>query len=235
MLSESTGNAIVNATGMISSADPRTPSLALPFGANPQGQFQIALPLGNYSVSARAWGFLANNTPGPVFHSWVNSTQVWLNLTPLYGANLSVQLLNGITGAPIPGGNVTVGVTLNQTTNIAGWAFFVDVLPAGEYAVVGNAVGYIGNSTTVYLALMGHPRPIFLNLTPLPGCPPTAQCAGVKGTAPGSPFTLLPSSGVTLGLLYALPLIFLVAVVAYALGRRRGEPAAPSSVPARLP
>jgi len=178
-------------------------------------------------VSAGAPGFASNLTIQPVFHPWIATTIVLLNLTPDQGFNLSVVVRDSATRQPIDNATVEVGYTYLRHTMAPGWANFSNVRPPGSWGVVASASGYASNQSFVVLGPLTPRASIAIYLTPLPCVPP--GCVAPRGATPPGTFSLLPGSSGSLTFLLAAPLMFLAASIAYALYLRRrtasGRPA----------
>ncbi len=214
------GTPVAGAVGTITPVGAYTYGGPVPFTTGATGWFNTSLPQANYSVRASYPSFVPNATRGSVFHSWMNTTVVQLNLTLAYGANVSVRLLDARSHAPIPGGNVSIGYLPGRQTTDAGWANFTDILPPGRYVVTGVASGYLSNSTTVDLTYRTLLSRLTLNLTPLSACSPLAPCPGGPNGTTG-PFALLPPGGLSLYLILLAPLFLAVAGAAYAVYLRQ--------------
>lgn len=209
--------ALPSATGTVTPIDPGAPVGPMAFSVDSLGRYLTYLPLGNYTVSASAPGFAGNRTLNPVFHPWVLSTVVVLNLTPDVGYNLSVRVIDAVTLAPIDNASVELGFTYLRYTDLAGWGNFSNVRPPGSWGVLASAAGYSSNRSFVVLDPTFPRVAITIKLTPLPCAPP--GCAPPLGG--NRPFSLLPGSSGTLTFLVAAPAMFLAAAVGYALYLRR--------------
>ncbi|MCI4350219.1 MAG: hypothetical protein L3K15_01725 [Thermoplasmata archaeon] len=192
----------------------------IPFVTGPNGWFNVSLPLSNYTVFASAAGFLPNHTALPVAHGWVNATIVPIPLLLLYGANVSVRLVDSVTHLPIAGGNVTIGSRRPSVTGPLGWANFTNLRPPGRAEILGQADGYFNNSTAVDLEYRGAFPDVRLDLVPMTGCAPNCP-PPTNGTPAVSPFRLLPSGGIALELFFLAPVLLAAAGTAYALYLRR--------------
>jgi hypothetical protein len=192
-----------------------------PFGfvTNAQGWYNVSLPLSNYTVNASATGYLPNTTGAPVFHGWVNDTVVVLPLPLLYGANVSVRLIDARTHQPIAGGTVAIDPGAPVKTGALGWANFTNLRPPRRAVVLGEAPGYFNNSTAVDLEYRAVLAGVHLDLTPISNCP--GNCPPKANATGSSPFRLLPSGGITLELFLLAPLLLAVAGAAYAWSLRR--------------
>jgi hypothetical protein len=219
--------AVATATGAINPIDTGAPGGTIYFRVNDAGDYTTALPIGNFSVSAGAPGFASNLTIQPVFHPWIATTIVLLNLTPDQGFNLSVVVRDSATRQPIDNATVEVGYTYLRHTMAPGWANFSNVRPPGSWGVVASASGYASNQSFVVLGPLTPRASIAIYLTPLPCVPP--GCVAPRGATPPGTFSLLPGSSGSLTFLLAAPLMFLAASIAYALYLRRrtasGRPA----------
>ncbi|MCI4319378.1 MAG: hypothetical protein L3K23_04495 [Thermoplasmata archaeon] len=189
------------------------------FATDAQGWFNVSLPLSNYSVNASARGYLPNGTGVAIFHGWVNDTVVVLPLPLLYGANVSVRLIDARSHLPIAGGTVTIDRRPPASTGPLGWANFSDLLPPGRAVVLGAAPGYFNNSTAVDLEYRAILAGVRLDLIPVSGCP--SNCPPPANLTGSSPFRLLPSGGITLELFLLAPLLLALAGAAYAWTLRR--------------
>jgi hypothetical protein len=212
------GTGVIGAVGMISPVGALTFGGPVAYTTGAGGWFNTSLPQANYTVSASGAGFRTNATRLPVFHPWIDPTLVELNLTLLYGANLSVRLLDANTQRPIGFGQVQLGYNTPKNSSPSGWANFTDVLPPGRYSVTGTAPNYLSNATIIDLTYLVRYPSLFLNLTPAPTCPPDCQTSG-NGTA--GLFHLLPSAGLALDLFLLAPALLGAAGLAYALYLRR--------------
>ncbi|HEV2166684.1 MAG TPA: kelch repeat-containing protein [Thermoplasmata archaeon] len=233
VLDARTGAPIPGATGQVTRLD-----LGLPppfrYTTDALGRYARQLPEGNYSASAQAEGYQANVTGGHAYLPWVTNSTITVRLTPAYGTNESVRLVDAYTGAAIANGTVTFGEDRPIPTNSAGWGNGTDLLPPGRTLVLGRATGYLPNSTTVVLGYNTVLPPITLRLKPscLSDCPQGASGGG----AGGSPF--LPVGGSALALLLGAPAFLAIIGALYALAigarsarQRRGE-GTPSLEPA---
>ena len=219
------GGPIPGATGEVTNLGL---SLTPPFHyrTNALGRYSRQLPEGNYSASAQATGYQANISGGHAYLPWIANSTITVRLTPAYGTNESVRLVNAYTGDPIANGTVTFGDDRPIYTNSAGWGNGTDLLPPGRTLVLGQSIGYLPNSTTVVLGYNTVLPPVTLRLTPscLSGCPLGASGGGVGG----SPF--LPVGGSALAFLLGAPAFLAIVGAIYALAisarssrRRRGE------------
>jgi hypothetical protein len=213
------GAPIPGATGLVTRLDPGLPA-PIHYVTNALGQFARQVPLGNYSASASATGYIANLTGGRAYVPWVTPVTIVIRLTPAYGTNESVRLVDADTGLAISVGTVTFGDDPALKTNAAGWANGTDLLPPGRTLVLGQAPGYFPNSTTVVLGYNTVLPPVTFRLKPscLSGCP--TGPGGSGGT--GSPF--FPIGGPALVALLAAPAFLMIVGTLYAIviGARRG-------------
>lgn len=208
------------ASGIITPVGAYTYGGPTDYTADLNGWYNTTLPQGNYTVSAGAPGF-ASNLSTTRFLPWAQPTLVVVNLTARFASNLSVQLLDALTGLPIAAGNVTVGGDLYNESSASGWANFSEIRPPGRYGVSGSAAGYVTNTTSVDLTYRQPRLAIVLELTPLSPCPP--HCAP-NGNGTAGVYRLLPASGATLDLFLLAPVALGLAGAAYVLYlRRRSE------------
>ena len=211
---------VAGAAGIVTPVGGYTFGGPVGFTADLNGWFNTTLPQANYTVTATSVGFLANIS-SPRFHPWVDPTIVVVNLTALFASNLSVRLVNSVTGGPIAGGTVTLGYVLVQNTTADGWAYFSEIRPPGRYGVTGSAAGYRSNSTTVDFSYLNSHPTLVLPLTPIASCPPNCT-SGNNGTS--GTYRLLPASGATLDLFVLAPVALALAGAAYVIYlRRRAE------------
>ncbi|HUI38964.1 MAG TPA: hypothetical protein VLY85_04965 [Thermoplasmata archaeon] len=207
------GGPIEGAKGEITRLDPGLPA-PFSFLTPGNGTYTVQLPLGNYSATATAKGYLPNTTGAMAYLPWVHNSTITLQLTLDYGTNASVRLRDADTGAPIFGGAVTFGESSPYATDSQGWANATNLGPPGPAKVIGAASGYASNSTFIQLRYDWTVPPITLNLTPLcPGaaCPPRVISGG-SGVSP-----LLPAGGSALSVILAAPIFLLIAGVIYVL------------------
>lgn len=219
VLDERTHKPVSHATGTVIRLDQGLPG-PFQYAVDHAGRFTTQLPLGNYSATAGAPGYLANRTGGAAFLPWVYNATIVVDLLLDYGTNISVRLRNAVTGAPIGGGLVTFGSVIELPTNPAGFANASDLGPPGEMKIVGIASGFYENSTIVRLDYDLTLPPLTLNLTPdcaLGGCP------GSGGPSGPGVSSLLPG-GVALVLLSAAPALFAILGALYALGLATRRP-----------
>ncbi|MCI4331533.1 MAG: hypothetical protein L3K19_06770 [Thermoplasmata archaeon] len=210
--------AVPTATGRIVPVDPGSPGGPVGFVVNQTGQFSVFLSIGNYTVSAQAPGYTSNRTIAPVFHPWVSTTVVVLNLTPDQGYNVTVQVLDILTHRPIDNATVEVGDSYTRSTDAQGWANFSNVRPPGGFGVLASAAGYAANESFVALDPT-HPRvSLTIDLTPLACVPPGCTQPATKIV---KPFGLLPTTSESLVFLLAAPGMLLGASVVYAWYLRR--------------
>ncbi|HEV2231166.1 MAG TPA: carboxypeptidase-like regulatory domain-containing protein, partial [Thermoplasmata archaeon] len=203
---------IPGAHGLLTRLDPGLPS---PFhfvtGAN--GRYSTQLPLGNYSATATATGFLPETVGRSAYLPWIENATIQLSMTLDYGTNVSVQLLDAETGHPIGGGSVTFGGSPPHVAPASGVVKGIDLGPPGPMKIVGYAAGYQQNSTTVTLGYNLVLPMVTLRLVPL--CPLSCQAqrnAGPPGVSP-----LLPAGGSGLLLLLAAPAFLVVGGAMYAI------------------
>lgn len=213
------GFPIPGATGVVTRLDPGLPA-PFPYTTDALGKFARELPLGNYSATASAVGYQTNVSGRPAFLPWIQNVTLIVRLTPAYGTNESVRLIDARTGSPIADGSVTFGADRPIPTNRAGWANATDLLPPGRIRILGTANGYFPNSTTVVLGYNTVLPPVTLKLEPacLTGCPTGPGGSGLSG----SPF--FPVGGSALAFLLTAPAILVVVGTLYALsiGARSG-------------
>ncbi|MCI4349150.1 MAG: hypothetical protein L3J93_02885 [Thermoplasmata archaeon] len=209
-----TGKPIVRAFGTVTRLDPGLPA-PFRFSTDSDGLFSRQVPLGNYSASAGAFGYLPNASGGRAYIPWVHNATITIHLLLDYGTNASVRLVDARTGSPISPGLVTYGEARPVPTNGRGWGNGTNLGPPGPAKIIGSADGYAPNSTLVVFGFDTTLAPITLRLTPLcPGaaCPPITGYGG-NGISP-----LLPAGGAALVILLLAPAILVVAGAFYAFG-----------------
>jgi len=166
---------------------------------------------GNYSLSAITPGYYRNGTAAPVYHGWVDPTVAVVNLTPIYGADVSVHVRDNVTGAGIPNATVAFGAIVTLSSGPGGWANATNLEPAGLLRIDARATGYYPNATTVTIGPYVTLPDVELRLQPAPPCTLGAPCPASNSTGGGTPFSLLPPPGPWRTALLAGPLILLAA------------------------
>ncbi|MCI4334202.1 MAG: carboxypeptidase-like regulatory domain-containing protein [Thermoplasmata archaeon] len=228
VIDTATGRGIAGATGVMVGLDPANPFTTRYTTGTDGSYVDAVLAGGNYSITALAAGYLPGGTSAPEYHPWASPTVLVLTLSARYGANLSVQLENSLTGAPIAGGSVSVGGNRTLTTDANGWANFTDVLPPALTLVFATAPGFLANRSYVALSYYTVLPKYLVLLTPSNacfgvGCAPAAA----HGLGP-SPFAFLPGGPLAGRLLLVLtPVAILALALVYLLlapARRRPEP-----------
>jgi hypothetical protein len=174
---------------------------------NNTGGAGTTLPPGNYSITAWAIGFAQNSSAPVVQARPSHQIHLTIDLTPLPLATLDVLILDSATHRPIPGANVSINRTSNQTASSSGWTNFTQV-PGGIYILTGKAAGYFTNSTVVVLQYGEVVPELVMNLTRVPPGPNPAGGPGAGlSLATNDPQTALP--------LLLLPIIVLLGAVIY--------------------
>lgn len=231
------GGVVPLAMGNLSYIDPVGPRTRT-FATDAEGWYNVSARAGNYSVSASARGYYSNTSTATIVHDWIDRTVVWLNLTPIYGADVDVLVLNSVRGTPIENASVDFGGLTRTLTDALGWGNATDLRSTGLLRVDVSAAGYYPASATVLIGpYVVFPR-LVIHLMPAPPCSPFAPCPAGNGssTGPGG-FSLLPPGGAARSVVLGVPALLAIAGVvvaltsrsrALALGRAR-----PAAAPAR--
>jgi Galactose oxidase, central domain len=214
-----------------------------PLGANttayttgPDGWSNRSLQAGNYSIDASAGGYFPNRTASIVYHPWVTSTVVRIDLARIRGANVHVHVRDLTTGFPVAEATVTFGSSWTVATSTMGWANASDLGPAGALRIGVSAWGFYPNSTTVTIGPYVTLPDVEVGLAPAPPCSPYATCPATNTSAPPATLRLIPPAGPERTVLLAAPVVLAVIgglAIAYrwrAAGAR-AAPAVPPSAP----
>jgi choice-of-anchor B domain-containing protein len=152
-----TGNPIFNATVKI-----LTTAISKNTQANGEYKTGTATP-GTYSIEVSASGYITK-TINNVSLSSGNVTQLDVALVPLASTSLLGQVIESVSGNPIPNAQVTLqdnGLVFNATTDASG-NFNIPALFTGNYTVV---AGNWGHRTTCFnTSVMLNPAPLVISL-----------------------------------------------------------------------
>ncbi|HEV2165352.1 MAG TPA: carboxypeptidase-like regulatory domain-containing protein [Thermoplasmata archaeon] len=191
----------------------------------PSGRFHLDLPNGSYDLSARP-------VPGPLALEFspvtlvlsVNGAGATVNFTlPSAAQSLQILAVDAETGLGVGGaqgavsGRTSAGTAEQIAVTADGGGTIALSLPNGQYTITLDAPGY--SSTSTSFSVNGSTPPVVVSLVPT-GAGRAAQ-GGI--TAPEAEWAIAAGIGA-------------VAVVLFALGRRRGGPRGPdgSEVPGVL-
>ncbi|MFZ0891630.1 MAG: hypothetical protein WB778_01245 [Thermoplasmata archaeon] len=201
-----------------------------------QGSALFVVPFTSldYSASASLYGYLENTTNFALSERPVQSVNVSLPIAPL--TPLDVHLLDYDTHQSIEGGTVELAYKAEEvagaTSGATGWANLTSNVYPAAFVLTGNAVGYNTNITSITIAMGLKDVVLEMFLTPISG--PSHGGGGSSSTNSPSAWNLvlLPHTAASVAYFLAIPVVIIVAALAY-LGWMRHrdsdqEPAPPA-------
>ena len=126
----------------------------------------LSVPPGYYFVSVTAYGYFPYNSSTPILVPSRADISLYVNLTLLPGANVSVLVHDRATGLPLSNAIVEMGSLGPNRTDAHGWINFTNV----HFGITNISVsdpGYENNTTAVALAPYEQVPEFLVNLTPL--------------------------------------------------------------------